>query len=1054
MTAATSCRSCGTDLLAEARFCHGCGCPVTPRDTSAEFKQVTVLFADVVGSMSIAAAVGAERLREIMTELVNRTTAVVQRYGGSVDKFTGDGIMAVFGAPVTLEDHALRACLAALRIQGEAEQLAAEVGRHDALILQLRIGLNSGQVIAGEIGSGTLGYTAVGEQVGLAQRMESVAPPGGVMLSDSTARLVATTAVLGDPQLVRIKGQDEPVRARRLLAVEPRRGLAAVNEPTLFGRRWEMSAIEGILGRTRDGRGGVVSVAGPPGIGKSRIAREAAAMAADRGVEVCWTFCDSHASDVPFYALTRLMREASHVGGLDSATARALLREQFPDADEPDLRLLDDLLGIADPKAELPKIAADARRRRLTTLIKAATLASARPALYIVEDVHWIDEVSESMLADFFAVVPQTATMVLLTYRPEYDGPLARIHGAQTIALVPLGDSESAALLDELLGRDPSAQRLAAAIASRAAGNPFFAAEMVRDLVERGVLIGERGAYVCHADPTDVTVPANLQATIGARIDRLDRTAKRTLCAAAVIGSRFNTDLLTGLGVEPAVDELIQAELIDQVRYTPYAEFAFRHPLVRTVAYESQLKADRADLHRRVAAAIQQRDPESVDENAALIAEHLEAADDLPRAYDWQMRAAAWSTSRDITAARVSWRRASQIADRLPDDDPDHMAKRIAARTMICASAWQGVQEPISALVDELRELCETTGDKASLAVGMYGLASEHMFEGRIREAARVASEQTALLRTIGDQPMAIGVAFLTIGVVLETGDVHEMLRLAQMVIDWADGDPIKGNVIMGSPLAVALLWRGVARWQLGRPGGHQDVADALEMAQTADPAAYATVVALKYAGMAPGVLVADDNAIRELEDAFAMAKGLSDNTALGSTTLSLGTTLTYRDDATERRRGVELLEQLREMCHSGRYFKSELTSIDMMVARERAARGDLDGAIPMIRAVVAEMTKSGQLGFAVNAYAISGEMLLDRGTADDIAEAQAAIDQLAQLPLSEQFAFRTIALLRLRALLARAHGDEGAYRRLVSQYRDMANELGFQRHIAMAEAM
>src|ERR1700736_1541961 len=190
MTAATACRTCGTESREGARFCDACGSLIAPATEHAEYKQVTVLFADVVHSMDIAAAVGAERLREIMTELVNRCAAVVKRYGGTVDKFTGDGIMAGFGAPVAVEDHALRACLAALGGQDQAKRLAVDVRERDGVQLELRVGLNSGEVIAGEIGSGPFGYTAVGEQVGTAQRMESVAPPGGVMLSASTARLV------------------------------------------------------------------------------------------------------------------------------------------------------------------------------------------------------------------------------------------------------------------------------------------------------------------------------------------------------------------------------------------------------------------------------------------------------------------------------------------------------------------------------------------------------------------------------------------------------------------------------------------------------------------------------------------------------------------------------------------------------------------------------------------------------------------------------------------------------------------------------------------------
>src|SRR3984893_7359471 len=211
------CGSCGTELPPNSKFCNECGAPVTEVSRSAEYKQVTVLFADVVHSMDIAATVGPERLREIMTELVERSAAVVKRYGGTVDKFTGDGIMAVFGAPVALEDHAIRACLAALGVQEEAKRLGVDVRDRDGVELQLRVGLNSGEVIAGEIGSGPFGYTAVGEQVGMAQRMESVAPRGGVMLGASTARRVEGATTLSEPELFQIKGADEPVAAQRLL---------------------------------------------------------------------------------------------------------------------------------------------------------------------------------------------------------------------------------------------------------------------------------------------------------------------------------------------------------------------------------------------------------------------------------------------------------------------------------------------------------------------------------------------------------------------------------------------------------------------------------------------------------------------------------------------------------------------------------------------------------------------------------------------------------------------------------------------------------------------
>ena len=226
-----------------------------------------------------------------------------------------------------------------------------------------------------------------------------------------------------------------------------------------------------------------------------------------------------------------------------------------------------------------------------------------------------------------------------------------------------------------------------------------------------------------------MSVPATLQAAIAARIDRLDTAAKQTLNAAAVVGLRFTVELLAALGTDPVLDPLVRAELVDQVRFTASAEYAFHHPLIRTVAYESQLKADRAALHRRLADAIESREA-SVDENAALIAEHLEAAGDLRAAYGWHMRAAAWSHRRDIAAADVSWERAARIADVLPADDPDRLAMRIAPRTLSCANGWR-IHKPIAGKrFEELQDLCAAAGDKASVAIATTGLLGEHLIDG------------------------------------------------------------------------------------------------------------------------------------------------------------------------------------------------------------------------------------------------------------------------------------------------------------------------------------
>jgi len=1054
MTAAP-CTTCGATAVRDnAKFCDECGSPVAQTRRTAEYKQVTVLFADVVHSMDLAAAVGAERLREIMAGLVDCASAVVRRYGGTVDKFTGDGVMVLFGAPVALEDHALRACRAALEIHSAIGDLAQQVSRCDGVELRLRIGLNSGQVITGEIGTTTTGYTAIGEQVGMAQRMESVAPPGGVMLSASTARLVEGAATLDEPELVHIKGADQPVHAQRLLSMPEGRGAVRRAEANLVGRHWEMSAVEGLLKRAVDGHGGVVTVVGSPGIGKSRLIREVTAMATAQGVEVFTTACESHTSQVPFHAVARLLRATTGIRELDGPAARVRTRAQAPDTDPEDLMLFEDLLGIADPEIELPKIDPDARRRRLTALVNTASLAREAPAVYVIEDAHWIDEVSESMLADFLTVIPQTPSLVLVTYRPEYEGALTRVHGAQTIALAPLTGPESLALIGGLLGPDLSVGALGGQIAERAAGNPFFAEEIVRELAERGVLRGEPGAYTSTADVAEVSVPATLQATIAARIDRLDPAAKRTLSAAAVVGSKFSRDLVETLGIEPVLEDLVGGQFIDQISFTRDPEYAFHHPMIRTVAYESQLKSDRAELHRRLAAAIESRDPATAEENAALIAEHLEAAGDLKAAYRWHMRAGTWSTNRDINASRISWQRARQVADRLPADDPDRLSMGIAPRTLLCATAWRAEGSAADTGFDELRELCNAAGDKKSLAIGMAGLLVTLTLSNRHSDASRLASEFAQLVESTGDPVMTIGLLYAAAMAKYEAGEMTQSLRLAQRVIDLADGDPAAGNLILGSPLAVAIGMRGFARSALGIPGWRQDLDDAVAMARSFDPATRCLPIMYKYlAGITIGAVVADPVAVRDTAEMSRIAEQSGDFVAMMMMRLIRAIAL-VRGHGPDRQLGFDLLPKVREAALQGRFTMTAVPLIDIETANEKAQTGDLDGAIEQSRDVIDYMHLNGEMVWHGRALTVLVESLLNRGTAGDLQEARAAIDRLASVPTDPGLVLNELPLLRLRALLAQAHGDDDGYREFADRYRKMAIDLGFEGHVAMAAAM
>ncbi|WP_179466326.1 AAA family ATPase [Mycolicibacterium vinylchloridicum] len=1047
-----ACVACGTHLRESAKFCDECGAAVVASAEPAEYKQVTVLFADVVHSMDIASAVGAERLREIMTALVDRAARVVQRYGGIADQFTGDGLMALFGVPIALEDHAFRACLAALEIQEESKVVAEEVRRLDGIDLQLRIGLNSGEVIVGQLGASPFGRTAIGEQVGMAQRMESVAPPGGVMLSQSTARLVEDGAILDDEEKVRIKGRDSPVLVRRLRGVRTQRGDGGRRDTVLVGRGQQIATLTEILDRAIGGTGGVVGIVGAPGIGKSRLVRETAALAGARGVAVFSTFCQSHTRDIAFHAAAGLLRAVFDTDGMDAATARERLRNRLPDADSEDLILLDDLLGVREPDAEPVVIDADARRRRLTRLIRSTALARRKPALYVIDDVHWLDAASESMIEEFVSILPRTVSLALFSYRPEYRGALAHTAGSRIISLAPLDSSETAALAAALLGEDRTVAGLMSQIAERSGGNPFFTEEIVRDLVERDVLSGSPGAYICHLDSAGVTVPATVQATIAARIDRLGGAAKRTLHTAAVIGSRFQPDLLFRVDGRAALAELTDAELVDAVPASPRGEHTFRHPLIRAVAYESQLKADRAVLHHRVAEAIQQGDPAADDENAALIAGHLEAAGDTRAAFDWHMRAAGWLMTRDIRAAKVSWQKARDVADQLPDDEPDGISLRIAPRTLLCGFAWRagGGASVADSSYDELRDLCTAAGDQMALVMGTSGLLVAMGLNHRLSELRSLTPEYVRLLESTGDPAVILLSNCATFGV-FQTGDIAGVMPLFEQAIDAAGGNPTLGDFFFESPLAFVTTLRGLARCSLGDPSWRADLQAGLAMARVVEGITLTAIITYGYGALLlNGVLLPDAVMLRDSALALEAAERSGDDLSLAWSRIIHGIML-IRSGA-----GAGSIDLLRQGRHQAadQADQATVTTADIQLAICAADSGDLDVAIEIAGAAVAHLFDCGEAIIRGPAVTVLVESLLRRRGGDDVREAQCVVDRLAASEHDEGFVFYELPLLRLRAQLARARNDDRGYREFVDRYRAMALTVGFEGHIAAAEAM
>ena len=444
-------------------------------------------------------------------------------------------------------------------------------------------------------------------------------------------------------------------------------------------------------------------------------------------------------------------------------------------------------------------------------------------------------------------------------------------------------------------------------------------------------------------------------------------------------------------------------------------------------------------MHRRLASAIEQRNHDSVGEHAALIAEHLEAAGDLRAAYGWHMRAGTWSSNRDIRAARISWERARRVADALPANVPERTAMRIAPRMVLCSSTWRVGLGLADTDFDELRGLCCSAGDDVSLAIGMYGQLAALMFERRHREASVLASEQFRLLEESPNALRGVGVIHGAVLAKLLAGEATEAYRLAQWSIDLVGSDPVKGRTaVVGSPLAVSLLYRGLVGSSLGRADWRDDMRSAIAMQRSvnATGVVLSSLILIGYGcGILTGALIADDEALHETAEAVRIAEECGEDVALEAAHVAHGLVLSRRATAAERDVALKLLRRARD-AQVGQRNLVTATMADIRIAELTAEAGEFEGAIESARSIVDLLFENGEKFMRGVATAALVESLLRRGSNTDVHEAAAAIDRLAAVPTDPGFVLNEISLLRMRALLARAHGDDTAYRDYRDRYR------------------
>ncbi len=795
-----------------------------------ERKQVTVLFADVSGSMDLAEGQDPEEWRKIMQRFFAILAAAVERFEGTVDKFTGDGIMAVFGAPVAHEDHARRACYAALQMLDDVSEYAAELRRGPGLNFSTRIGINSGEVVAGAIGAGGEGeYTAIGHTVGLAQRMEALAEPGKAYLTESTAELAHGFMELDDLGQFEIKGASDLVRVFELAGVGAARSRLDLSRERGFsrfvGRDREMAELEEALGRADAGKGAVVAIVAEAGVGKSRLTHEFSQRCRERNLEVFEAQAQAHGRSIPLMPVLQMLRAYFGIGDRDperlareKIAGRALLLDpEFAG----DLPLLFDFLGVPDPHRPVPQMSPEARQRALGAIVCRLINAPNRhhTVVLVVEDLHWIDEASDAMLAELVASIEGTNTLALVNFRPEYKLALDGAPSYRGIALKPLGQEDTGELLRDLAGEDPSLDGLEEPIHERSAGNPFFVEEIVRELVEGGHLVGERGAYRLVRAVEEAGVPATVQAILAARIDRLEPPAKQLLQVTSVVGKEVGAralGLTAGLADEqlnPALCELVDGGFLYEAELYPERVLAFRHPLTREVAYGTQLAERRETTHAAVARALIELEPDRLDELAALIAHHLEEGGETLEAVRWFARAAHWTGHTQPQDALQLWQRVTALNDELEASE-ESTALAVSSRLLQLDYAWRlGMdREQAEALATEATEIAERIGDLHSLALLKLLTAARPGIAEHSADWVAAAEEAIELADRAGEPSLRIGVRSAAAYAYMCAGDLDALEATAAEVLALTDGDRKLGaGIVIDSPIAWALMAESVA---------------------------------------------------------------------------------------------------------------------------------------------------------------------------------------------------------------------------------------------------
>ncbi|MCH9051834.1 MAG: AAA family ATPase [Proteobacteria bacterium] len=801
---AFTCPDCGFSNEPGEKFCGGCGAALPSAGRSAgpdfaspeaytpkhlaqkiltsrsalegERKQVTVLFADIKGSLELIEGDDPEKAQALFDSTTGAMMEAVHRYEGTVNKVLGDGIMALFGAPIAHEDHAVRACYAALAMQEAARRNADEMRREHGVEVQVRIGINSGEVVVRAIGNDlTMDYDAIGQTTHLASRMEQMAIPGTARITGETLRLAEGFVQVKPLGPTPVKGLKHPVEVFELTGADlsATRLQAAVSRglTRFVGRQAELETIARALAQAKDGQGQIVAVTGEPGVGKSRLFHEFAHSHRTEGWLILECGAVSYGATTPYLPVVQLLKKYFRIEDRDDVRSlREKVSGKVLTLDEELKPMLAPLLAFFDVRVEdaaWGTLDPPQRRRRTLEAIKSLLLRESRvqPVILVFEDLHWVDTETQAFLDGICDSLPAAPMLLLVNYRPEYQHAWATRTYYTQCRIDPLRPESTEELLATLLGEDAGIAPLKLKLTEQTGGNPFFLEESVRTLVESGVLAGEPGAYRLAGDVEAIVVPATVQGVLAARVDRLMVEDKRLLQMAAVIGKDVPYRLLAAIADGPEDDlqrglaDLRTAEFLYETRLFPDREYTFKHALTHEVVYRSILQDRRRALHRRIAEAIESVFADRLSEQVERLAHHYTEAGLADQAVDYWQEAGRRAVERSANVEAVGHlTKGLELIKRLPET-PER-AKRELGLHLTLGPALMAVKGFAAPEVEQAylraRTLCRQVGEPAQLFTVTWGLWLNFQMRGQLKTAQGLADEVLALAEGQADPALRL----------------------------------------------------------------------------------------------------------------------------------------------------------------------------------------------------------------------------------------------------------------------------------------------------------